>query len=374
MTLDDRIREALAPLRGDPERDAVRVLAAIRNLPAPRPAPPPGRTRWWPVLVAAAAGLLAGWLLHRPEPTVPAPGPEEGPRLLACTGPIEAVSPARKGGDTLLPGAGFRIGDTVFAQERAQGELDLGQGRLLRLDSASEVATAPEAIEVVRGRVLALASAVPLRVRAGGVEATVLRGAAAFTRERDATRVLVLRGRLRLHAADGRELELDEHQGIEVIAGAFDRPYTQALPEMSVAWQAELLAVAGREKELAVLLERLYLAALLPPFDDKALHALRQLGSGAMPRLAALLRTMHKNPLDPQRVAIAGVIADHCDRRALDALFALLPDPSPKVRLLVYRALVRLTGGDGGIEERDVETMDEERLRKVAAAWADSVR
>jgi ferric-dicitrate binding protein FerR (iron transport regulator) len=270
VSFDAELRRALAPLAGDPERDARRVLAALDQATRPRLRP-----YWFPLLLAAAAlaGFALGFLL-RPEPEPPATG---GPRVAQQTGgepvaaatrPLDPVAgfgpqlivatgPVRRTGDAAKPvpiGTRFALGDEIETSSAAKAAIALPCGSLLLANRGTRVAfPAPRQLELRRGHVLvdATKGENPLVVRGSQGQVVLADPGEVDIRsdERELAVTAVNDVTVRLETNDGVHRRVLRGQTAWIHDEAIRDPRTIEGPIYTAQWTFDLLVPAGRTAE-----------------------------------------------------------------------------------------------------------------------------
>ena len=378
MNLDRDLREALAPLAGDPASDAARVMAALPPLPAqpapptegaprrPRPAPP---AAGWPlpwvvgaVLAALVVGVLGGRWWGAASPGDGAPKPKEEPRreepkkdtpampteerdlmMLMAFGPLEIDEPG-VGVQQLEPG-GFatRQGTVVRTGESIAGLYVYANDARVRLDAGTAARVAGEEIVLDAGRVWVstVTRPTPFVIRAGEVLVESKAVEMQVERHGGDLELLCLQGQLQVRAGGGAVRSVDAVQRLRVAAaGTIGEPEPVSFVGTQTAWMVPMIKQQQDERELQQRIAAMVEAFAAGTYRQEAALELRRFGSRAVPQLyEAMVR--RGVPTDEQRQA-AELIGSLAEYGQTAWLFALLENDAAEVRVPAFFALLRV--------------------------------
>ncbi len=204
---------------------AVRELAA-RSVRETAPAPARGRgavvslkVAVFAAAAAAVIALLVGYVLLAGRPAGAAPQAAPAAMLTAVSGRAELDAAGAKGATAApaRPGMALDAGRSVSTGRGGSLCLVTGRGARIELDDDSAmVVLAPDAVRLVRGRLVAAVEkgAEPFRVATGEAEVVTLGTRFSVEADGAGTRVTVIEGRVRFANLRGRRT-----QPVEVSAG-----------------------------------------------------------------------------------------------------------------------------------------------------------
>ena len=372
---EQELRTALAPLKGDPQAIAARVLAALPDLP-PEAAPAPRPAGRWPWLWIAAAGVLGfgfGYALRREAPPQVTPPTQAAglPQVTALLGDVEAFAPETKGSDVLANGAEFRFGTYLNTGAFSKLAVRISPELELRLDERSGVQVeAANDLRLKEGQLwLAVRAAAPVRLRAAhatSIEAT--RGVLVARSGAEGVRLTVLEGSATI-LAGGQQLTLAAGQTATARDGKLDAAQQLESVATVTDWLLELQVLAGDRKELEKRVERLLIDLGRAKLDTLADFEIRKLGNHCAEPLAAFLRRADVAKEQRLRRRASLLLADVADIRSLPRLFELLHDVDPEVRVAIARGIARLCGIDPGVEIGFWRSGEPDERKKMAASW-----
>ncbi len=375
---EDDLRDALAPLRGDPVDDWARVLAA---LPSPRPRP------LLPLLATAvAAGLAIGWvaaLLTRPaaptrqEPVVrkePDAGADLPVRVVARAGDtfVETSSGARKLG----------IGDALSFEEivatGSDGLLFLAlPGEIeLRLNGGTRVTLeGPTAATLGKGQLFLgkrSADGTYVLVTQDG-ELRIERGDAVVSSGVGGTQIAALDGRMLFATFAGEDRALGARDRLAIKDGVSVAEPATASRWKYVEWQVHELWASYERREEAFG----YAYELIRGLEDPSTAAevereLRHIGA-----LGAMALGMAATELPDQPVLVRrcwSVLADIADSMSLPYLHRGILHSDAEVRVACVRAIERITAIRSGKDEEFWRDASEADRFDVVQAWRKKLR
>ncbi|MCA8964377.1 MAG: HEAT repeat domain-containing protein [Planctomycetes bacterium] len=424
MNLDRDLREALAPLAGDPAADAARVMASLPPLPAAplpdgqdaspesprqprRRQPVPDKSSGWPLSFVAAAvlgglaiGVVAGvWWEASHVPQVAAPGPEkekdgeqkdepkkEEPKppvmptreqdlmMLMAFAPLEIDEPG-VGVQQLEPG-GFatRLGTVVRTGEGGAGLYVYANDARVRLDHQSAAMVDLDKVELDAGRVWlsTLTRPAPFEIRAGAVRIESKAVEVQVQRLGAEVDVLCLQGALQVRSGEGPARGVEAMQRVSVSAdGTIAAPEPIGFAGAVTAWMVPMVKQQQDETELnhriAMMVEEFQKGTYRP----EAALELRRFGSRAVPYVYKAM--VHRGVPDDEQRQAAELIGSIAEYSQVPWLFALLENDAPEVRVAAFRALVRVGAPRVDDEAFWREAPASERERSLAR-WRALVR
>jgi ferric-dicitrate binding protein FerR (iron transport regulator) len=346
---ESELRRALAPLAGDPQADAARLVQALGSEPLPARRRWPGQ--WWIALPAAAAGLLLGlWLGSRRAQEIDRPPPPphvDGPALLASLGPVAQVDAAGTA-TTLAPGATLPFGATLQTAPATLAVLRMPDGSRLFVARGSQLRVdSPESIVLAAGHLLYEAASAATggpTVDVGVGTVVIGASAAEVWREQQHAGVYAHRDGILIRLPDGLERRVRARNRAAIEADLIrDARYAEP-PIHARAWTWPLVAMIADQAEIDQLVHGWIQTGLdlrMAEFVTPAIHAL---GVRALPALIAWLE-QSRGLQEPMRAGLAFplvYLAGHAD---LGKLFELLGDPDPELRVVVQRAIIEVAGG-----------------------------
>lgn len=395
--LDRDLRDALAPLGGDPVADARRVLAALP------PVPPPSQGRpdrglppiaWWLLGAGLALGLLGGLGLGAaldrgatpaapgdPTPQVPEPPPKQPPDpwqgrehllYLMAFGPVQVDEPG-VGRQDLEPAAyEVAVGTLVRTNDESRvGVHVMATDARIRLDCASEARITPGEVELIRGRVWidAGARAAETRVRTALATTIVAQAQAMVTRQGEGLAVVGMQRPVVVRSSRGETVQIPP--GSEVALDP-DRGFgpVQPVPFLGTAtsWMTEMILLQQDDTELRSRVREMVQAYEAGEHRAAAEREIRKLGTRCLALLVTSVQERLSAEPDYAR-ATAVLAADLVEYRTAGWMFPLLELEDEAVRLAAFRGLTRATGTDGGTDAgfwRDASVV---RRRDAIAAW-----
>ncbi|MCB9889501.1 MAG: FecR domain-containing protein [Planctomycetes bacterium] len=362
------LRDALAPLAGDPVADAGRVLAALPELQpaAVRPARPMR-------LVAAAAGVAlvvgagVGWWLGRalppaaptagwPSPTKETPGGRD-PRNYGFEffgfGTVQVLEPGTPPQELqnrwgLAYGSVLRTGKShagLLLRDDVQVRLDIG--------THAEV-VAPRSLVLQTGQMWLAARDAPqlvvVKTPSGLVD---VERAVAMIEVRDGrVRVTCLQGQVRVRprGAAAQRLAVGEQVAVDAGGQQVESCRPEFLDGIS-SWMTEMIVEQVDTRERDQRATRMVEAYLDGRFRKEARRELFRLGPAAVPALAGALRDHPELPPELARET-ARMVCSMATTRTKRPLFELLYSADPEVRVLVARRIGEVTDVPypGGVE------------------------
>lgn len=394
---DRELRAAFEPLRGAATAAADAAIAAIRRepldsasgLPRGGPASPQQKLRFFPHVMAAAAGFLLAVIAFRPwQPVVvekhlpvnpgQVPIPEKRPmaKLEVATGPVQSSRDGSTWSDVAV-GGGCEMDTMVRSAPGAKAEFTLSDSSVVRLDSNTTVffgkfrkfrldggrlyaRVAPGLVDfdvVTENGLVAVSGAPDKKVPPATVDVARIVEEGKKVLEK-ATDVLVLDGPATVRAGkteqkvDGprRVLILDDRMGSAM-----------PLPDgfLATSWVHDLLLKRAESPELASRVRGL-LANVA-----KSEAELRRMGDAcAKPIVNWAAEPASKNAGEGDRRRAVEIAADLATRSAIPELISLLEDSDATVRTACAKSLERLTGLTQGCGAGDWASPD---TSKVAA-------
>ncbi len=406
MNLDRDLREALAPLAGDPASDAARVLAALPPAAVP-PTPPAGRRgrpqppapRGWPlpwvalaVALASGLGALLGWAMAgrgeppaappAQQPPAQQPPPEKEPPketvvpmptesrdmlMLMAFGPLEIDEPG-VGEQDLRPGGYMtKLGTTVRTGEAFAGLYVYANDARVRLDRETVALVAEDRVVVTEGRVWLSTTTrpTPFAIDAGPAQIEGLGMEVQIERRADDVDVLCLGGDAQLRSG-GTVVALSAMQRVRSGAGGVGEPESLGFAGTATAWMVPMIRQQQDDRELQERIGAMVKAFAAGTYRAEAAVELRRLGSRAVPVIyeAMLARPA---PADEQRQA-AELLGSLAEYSQAPWLLALLEHGEADVRAAAWRALARVAGQNVEDETfwRSAEPVERER---ALARW-----
>jgi hypothetical protein len=389
--MNDRdLREALAPLAGDPVQDAARVLKALPPRGpggnGPRRVPPVG---WWLLGSGLLLGTLAGLWYGPGQAPAPAPlpvapvtqpaqpkeeKPEEKPKeeqpkepqpanpmlpredmlYLMAFGKVHVDEPGG-GAQDLQPG-GFwvALGTTVATDDGAQAGLyRQADDSRLRSDYETVATASPGEVRLHSGRVWIGAGQRGAEIRLVTDLATIqLSHAEAIAiRETTGVAVIAVQGELLVRTSSGQSTKLEQGSQVWIDAdrGMSALEKVPFLPA-STSWMTHMLLQEQDESALKSRVGELVDAYVEGSQRAAASQEIHKLGSRCV---AGLVQSIEKRlPADPDYArATTALAADVADFRGALLLLALLAVDDAEVRVRACHGSVRATGMDGGTDE-----------------------
>ncbi len=399
-SFDDDLRAALRPLAGD-SREVWRQLAPQL------PAEPYRPVRRWPVPAAAAAGVLIGlavaWMSGLgsgavepgvqtvrtdPVPDGPPDGPPDAPppdapppeapplgRVRMLVGDVIAES-AEAGRRGLEAGSVFAGGASIETAAAAFVELELRDGSVMRISERTRLTiVSPAELSLDRGRAW-WAAPEPLARRVVHSQG-VLEGEEGFTldlwAEGERFRATTIDGTAMLISMDRTRRRLPPMTTCAIESGILrDREriyWTFSVME----WQLGLLCGMRDPYAVRKITAPLVEMLTMPDAAEMAEEALRRASACAENVLVEFLAEMDAEEQRVPRRRAARVLADTATWRSRGALFELLGDLDPQVRVFSFRALARVLGKPRRSEEFWSMGSPGARLRE-AQDWEDETR
>ncbi len=393
MNLDRDLRDALAPLAGDPTADAARVLQAL---------PPPGLPPigWW----LGGSGLVLGLLLgiavgrstadappqpapqpttpvqapdapqpHDPKPPQPWPMPRDDAFYLMAFGELAVEEPGRGPGD-LKPGAyDLPMGTLVRTTDLSRaGVYTAVNDSRMRLDCSTTARITAVEVTLEKGRLWLHASPRhpgDLRIASSLATAMVTAGRAIADHRTDGLQVLSIDGTVVVRTAAGQTAQLqpgqlvwvDPDQGLSSVEKV---PFLGS----ATSWMTDMVLMEQDQTELHERVREMVAAYEEGTHRAAAALEIRKLGTTTLGLLVDIVQRSTTADPDFAR-ATAALAADVVEYRTVDWMFPLLESDDIDVRLIAFRGLRRATGTDGGTDEefwRDASTV---RRRDAIQNW-----
>lgn len=397
MNLDRDLREALAPLAGDPASDAARVMAA---LPPPVVSPPQKPIRRRPVdaanggrpwlvfvgiaAVALAVGVAVGawWSssaapVDKPkeEPPREQPKTEDKPppmsesemMMLMAFGALDVDEPGVGAQELQAGGYALALGSHLQTGEGPAGLYVYANDARVRLDRDTKAMVAADVLELEGGRAWfsTVTRPTPFSLRSGKVVVEGLGVELQVERRGDDLQILCLQGQAQVLAPPAPKVAIVAMQTTRVGAdGVIAPPTSVGFAGEQTAWMVPMIRQQQDERELVDRIEVMVKAFAQATYRAQAAIELRRIGSRAVPQLfkAMLQRGV---PADEQRQA-AALIADLAEYSQTPWLFALLENDAGEVRAEGFRALARVGTVVMDDEEFWRSAPQEERERSLA--------
>lgn len=399
MSLKDvDIRDALAPLAGDPVEDAAKVLDKL-----PGPGVPP--IAWWLLGAGAAAGILVG-VLFGPEPEPPAPQPQqpvaEQQKLPETKEEWEAELKRRFPEHYSEKFTAYGLGEIGLTEPNTKevwfkgSIIDIAMGTVIRTTAHSQSGmllarevqvrmdheTTCQIVEVRkikldRGRIYVdtgYEGDAFVRVEVGGRQVVLEQGraqvevteqeilvqvvcqqcSAIYRPEQGSTQMIRAGQALRINRADGT-------------ARREEVPFIPAV----TGWMSALLLRQQDQSEVQNRIETLIEAYGETEHRDLATQELRRLTPNVVWPLIQAMETRFKDSSESFLVQTAELAAKGATFQEAGPVFRLLSMPSGKVRVVGYRNLVRITGMDPSPGEAfwRGESSAEQRDRAIQDWW-----
>ncbi len=352
---DDELRDAIAPLRGDPSEVWARVL---EQMPVPR------SRRVLPLVAGAvAAGLAIGWVAALLTRAAPAATVEPVPvQNVALAQPVRVLG--RNGETMIQTETGVRklgVGDAFGFQEIVatgnDGQLYLGlPGDIeLRLNVGTRVTLEGEhSATLARGQLFV--------AKRGGNETYVVmtqdgevhteRGDLSIVVAAKGSEIVALDGKVRFASLAGEERLLGPRERVEIRDGALGQKVAAGPRWRYVAWQVDALSgcVDRREEAFG------YAYELIRALDDpttavEAERALRSANSlGAMAAGMAAIDLPDDQAQLRRRCWL--LLSDMADSTSLPYLHRGILNQDPDVRSASVRAIERITAVPSEHDER----------------------
>jgi ferric-dicitrate binding protein FerR (iron transport regulator) len=343
---DEDLAAALAPIAGDPVRDAARVLAA---LPAPKRSP-------YRLLLATAAGVLVGFvadaLLRGGASTATGDGPT--PRgdgrqavLAFATDHVQLVTDS--GTEHLTSGAEipyehFVGTDKASAIVRLPHEVELRINHSTRLSLHGSRAVALTAGELWL-RVPSSAGLFKIDTEEGTIET---RGASlALVSGDNRVSLAVLDGEARFRGLAGEERALTTGQACESIERMLGAPHEAGFAWRHVSWQRELLLQSGRFEDA---LPYLYPLVASLEHDSIGPEAELELRRSGMLGAIAIGRFVFDRVMAPSAFhrRCVSLLCDIASVESLGYVLGALQSEDPESRVIAAEAVERLTAVPSG--------------------------
>ena len=414
MSLDRDLRDALQPLAGDPIADAMRVLAALPPagpLP-PDPAPPRAPMPWWLLLAGVVFGVVLGlagasWFAGAPVATSPPPPPAQPeqpvqrsdpamaqPKPDAPRKPRENERPSEwadqlqimafgevsidepgVGRQLLAPGGYMAAVGTLFDTGPSMaGVYTYANDVRVRLDRATLALVQPDLVTLQRGRLWLSNATRPaaLVVRADRVDVDVTAAVLMLEVRNSGLWACCLEGDALMRPLGGTAFRLQAQQQVEIDRRT-GRGEVQkvAFAGTLTSWMTRMILQQTDDTELYGRIAQMVDAYLEGSYRDAAAIELRRLGARTAGRLYAALDGMVSKP--ELRLQTASLLADVAEYDQRDWLLALLELDDAEVRVVAFRALVRVTGA--GVEDEAFWRDGDAGARGAAvAAWRERLR
>ncbi len=394
---DQLLRRALAPLAGDPDADAARVLAAIRELPAPKssslPRPPHG---WrWPTVVtliasSAAAGFLVGFLLRpapppaatqqpiaRPPSTTPTPVPPAPPdaRLLVSYGKVTAAQARNANAAPLTIGDPLALGALLQTDERARAMVRTADGvEIFAARGTSFRLVKPTELELQNGRVLVYLPEKGFRFRIRHAQGFVDwdRLGVDVEAKGDELTVYSMTTGVVLSEPGGIQRQVPEMRIAGIADGVFRNVRYPDMDRMANLWPLDMIGVTARDDEIEKSVQTFLASGQRMRSPMVTQIALSRMGDRTFQPLVDYLRRPASGG-ESTRIVAARAVADFAERGDAIVLFDLLGDPDPIVRLTMAYALSRLFGWDETFDEAFWRDAPAETRAERAAEWRKKV-
>lgn len=405
MNLDRDLRDALAPLAGDPVADAMRVLAALPPAPVPPPPPKGGpKLPWWWLAAAfvftLALGAAAGaWFVggaaaepdkgaEKPSDKAPDKGKEQAKdkpgmapwssssdqlQVLSLAAAVvhEPGQPAADlaaGQTYLVPiGTRFETGDG------AAGIYAFANDARVRLDRQSTAAVAPALLTLSRGRLWLSNVDRPadVTVRTGLADVEVHAAVVQVEIDGASVRVSVLEGLATVRAGAGPTVRLRGNEQIVVGPGGASEVQPMPFVGALTSWMTRLIVLQQDDRELRARIRDMVAAFRGTTHRDAAVVELRRLGAAAVPELFTALEDPGAEPALQHRTA--ALLADLAEFAQAEWLLAMLERGDEETRAHAFRALVRVTGQ--AVESEAFWRDDSQEQREAAAGrWRQQLR
>jgi ferric-dicitrate binding protein FerR (iron transport regulator) len=376
---DADLRRAFAPRRAAAARVAERVIGRLPAAPAPH-----RRTRWWPLLLSAAAGFLLAVVIFRPwqRPTPPPPivPPEPAPalQLALTTGAVEAQPPGKNYWCPLETGSKVAVGTRVRTPPKVSCEFCCpDDGTEVRLNGGTELAVeTARRLALDRGQILAkvLQDAVPLEVRLTDVTVLALGTQFDLLAQPQDTRLAVLQGQTKVRGSGG-DTVVDSGQMATIINGKVTdlREGGRRLLQ-ATAWTQELLLLKRRDnaeldKRVNDILAQIGGTKEAAFTDDE----IRSLGSHCVLPLTRFIESDRSRGAGQQdrRQRAARLIADLAQPWHVAELIDLLADDDGAVRYYAATGLARLVPDEEPLTPQTWRDAPPEKRQHALQEWRD---
>lgn len=393
MNLDRDLRDALAPLAGDPTADAARVLQAL---------PPPGLPPigWWLGGSGLVLGLLLGIAVGRSTANAPTPAPlpvnqpvtGEPPKdppqpwpmprddafYVMAFGELAVEEPGRGPGDLKAGAYDLPMGTLIRTTDLSRaGVYTAVNDSRMRLDCNTTARITPVEVTLQEGRLWLHASPRhpgDLRIASSLATAMVTAGRAIADHRTGGLQVLSIDGTVVVRTAAGQTAQLqpgqlvwvDPDQGLSSVEKV---PFLGS----ATSWMTDMVLMEQDQTELHERVREMVAAYEEGTHRTAAALEIRKLGTTTLGLLVDIVQRSTTADPDFAR-ATAALAADVVEYRTVDWMFPLLESDDIDVRLIAFRGLRRATGTDGGTDEefwRDASTV---RRRDAIQTWKKRLR